>query len=151
MLLQLASWWYNPADFQKQIFLKDLMGINARNQWFLQDESSLLLPCNFHSVFQEKTVWRVNCERSTPIGLVTWYDTFNIFYTFCETQGRVTYIYHYFSVIFEAVAYHLNSFIKSVIHSPWCPAQSMSAAIWCCLETKHEEMVQIDYRGFGRC
>lgn len=38
-----------------------------------------------------------------------------------------SYISHYFSMIFERVAYHLNPFIKSVIYSPWCPAQLMSA------------------------
>lgn len=113
------------------------MDVDARKQQSLQDENSPVSLFNFHCSFQEKSMSGGSCEMSTPTGLVIWYDPLNIFYASCETVGWVIYIYHYFSVIFEKVTSH----IKSVIYSPWCPAQLTSAMMWCCLGTKHEEMV----------
>lgn len=131
IILRQTNW------FPEINFAEGLDGCITRKQQSLQDENSPVSLFNFHCSFQEKSMSGGSCETSTPTGLVIWYDPLNIFYAFCETVGWVIYIYHYFSVIFEKVASH----IKSVIYSPWCPAQLTSAMMWCCLETKHEEMV----------
>lgn len=80
-----------------------------RTWWIQTLETSNLYrmkALQFHSVvsthFQEKSMSGVSCERSTPIGLVTRYDAFNIFCDSCETVGRVIYISLFLSDIWES-------------------------------------------------